>query len=288
MSYKLHISQEIQREVGLEVGVNITAEHPFKQIKRAKLLDSLTDESSEVEKLRTILNRSDMEMVLVGYIPVPTMAKNKDDKFLFFQNDVIARDASEIIEKLEACERRKSHRSVYKRSRPWKSLGSEKEVDFIVDRENKKSVDVDVQCIYRMGHVYPPFTQRLVADARDGYIDLILKKGVFSNLERRRVDFPIQSSAKRAPREQQTDPTFPSDEWSQYLYKIEQNGKTRSVRVIHSITTSLGICPRKRIGRGRSKGRVIQIESERGSPTRANQTIISSERTTGNVGIQRG
>lgn len=221
---KITHSQDIQKEVGLEVGVNITAEHPFKQIKRSIILDSLTDESPEIEKLRDMLNRSEMDVVLIGYIPVPTVTGNQD-KFLFFENDSIARDASEIIEKLEACERRKSHRSIYKRPRPWKSLGSEKEVDFIVDRENKKSVDVDIQCIYKINHSYVPFTQRLVADARDGYIDLVLKKGTFTNLERRRVDFPIQSSAKRVTREQQTDPTFPSDEWSQYLYQIEKNGK---------------------------------------------------------------
>lgn len=160
-------------------------------------------------------------MVLVGYIP--TVSGN-EDYFLFFQNDTIAREASEIIEKLEACERRKSNRSIFKRSRPWKSLGSEREVDFLVDRENKKSVDVDVQCIYKINQAHTPFTQRMVADARDGYIDLILKKGVFTNLERKRVDFPIQSSAKRVTREQQTDPTFPSDEWSQYLYEIVKNG----------------------------------------------------------------
>lgn len=165
-----------------------------------------------------------MDMVLVGYIPIATVSGNQD-KFLFFQNDSIAREASEIIEKLEACERRKSNRSIYKRPRPWKSLGSEREVDFLVDRENKKSVDVDVQCIYKVNRAYTPFTQRLVADARDGYIDLVLKKNVFSNLERKRVDFPIQSSARRVTREQQTDPTFPSDEWSQYLYQIEKNGK---------------------------------------------------------------
>lgn len=165
-----------------------------------------------------------MDMVLVGYIPIATVSGNQD-KFLFFQNDSIAREASEIIEKLEACERRKSNRSIYKRPRPWKSLGSEREVDFLVDRENKKSVDVDVQCIYKVNRAYTPFTQRLVADARDGYIDLVFKKGVFTNLGRKRVDFPIQSSARRVTREQQTDPTFPSDEWSQYLYQIEKNGK---------------------------------------------------------------
>lgn len=170
-----------------------------------------------------MLNRSDMDSVLIGYIPVATVSGNQD-KFLFFQNDTIAREASEIIQKLEACERRKSNRSIYKRPRPWKSLGSEREVDFLVDRENKKSVDVDIQCLYKVNKSYTPFTQRLVADARDGYIDLVLKKGVFPNLERKRVDFPIQSSAKRVTREQQTDPTFPSDEWSQYLYRIEKNG----------------------------------------------------------------
>ncbi|KAG4068792.1 hypothetical protein HA402_002483 [Bradysia odoriphaga] len=223
-SHKVTLSQEIQKEVGLEVGVNITAEHPFKQIKRTIILDSLTDESLEIEKLRDVLNRSEMDVVLVGYVPVPTVSGNQD-KFLFFQNDSVAREASEIIEKLEAYERRKSHRSIYKRPRPWKSLGSEKEVDFLVDRENKKSVDVDIQCIYKVNDTHTPFTQRLVADARDGYIDLVLKKGTFENLERKRIDIPIQSSAKRVTREQQTDPTFPSDEWSQYLYQIERNEK---------------------------------------------------------------
>lgn len=192
-------------------------------MKRSVILDSLTDESLEIEKLRDVLNRSEMDVVLVGYIPEPKVSGSQD-KFLFFQNDTVAREASEIIEKLEASERRKSHRSIYKRPRQWKSLGSEKEVDFLVDRENKKSVDVDIQCIYKVNDTHAPFTQRLVADARDGYIDLVLKKGTFVNLERKRIDVPIQSSAKRVTREQQSDPTFPSDEWSQYLYQIERNG----------------------------------------------------------------
>lgn len=201
----------------------MTEEHPWKQIAKEILLDVLTDERPEIDEFREkLLLLEEDAQVLVGY--VADFSSDTDDIFIFFENDDDAREASDIIKRLEACNRQYLRKSLYKYSRPWKSLGSEKEVKFQIEKKPDETIEVEIQRLDTGRRTHEPFQYRFVNDVRDGYVELVPKKDEFNVLYRRRIHLPVQSAPQMVSLEQQTDPTFPANAWTQYLYEITVEG----------------------------------------------------------------
>lgn len=208
----------------LEIGVNLTAEHPWKQIKRDTVLDYIVENGTpEIDRLRQKISlMADDELVLVGY--AHSLSNDENDVFLFFENALVAKEAGLIIEKIEANERRKAKAAIIKKPNEWKSLGSEVEVDLCVKPLKVELIDVEIQSIYSVNYDHKPFEMRLADDSRDGYVELLPRKLGFENIHRITVDVAIQSAPPRVHLEQQTEPTFPANAWAQYLYEIADDG----------------------------------------------------------------
>jgi len=118
---------------------------------------------------------------------------------------------------------------VFKAPRVWKSLGSEKEVDRFRVKQQTDTIDVELQSVYPVKHSKnAKLSIRKVEDARDGYVELVPGRLKFDNVLRKRIDTSVQSAPSRVATEQQTDPTFPTNAWSQYLYEINE-GLTTTV-----------------------------------------------------------
>lgn len=81
-------------------------------------------------------------------------------------------------------------------------------------------VNLETQNIFPVKRCSYNFSHRFVDDARDGYVELIRGKTRFENIQRKLVDFGIQTGPPKIHQYQQTDPTFPTNAWSQYLYEI--------------------------------------------------------------------
>lgn len=210
--------------MALEIGVNLTAEHPWKQIKRDIVLDYVVENgTAEVDRLREKISlMAEDELVLVGY--VPSLSDDENDVFIFFENATIAKEAGLIIQKIESNERRKAKAAIFKKPNQWRSLGSEVEVDLCVKPQKVEFIDVEIQSIYPVNFDYKPFEMRFADNSRDGYIELLPRKLGFENINRLTVDVAIQSAPPRVHLEQQTDPTFPANAWAQYLYEIADDG----------------------------------------------------------------
>lgn len=226
---RLVLTNEQQRNLGLEIGVNVTEEHPWKQVKKQKILDYLSENETQSEKikdfrakLRQLDNDDDDEPILVGY--VPALSTDGSESFLFFEDEESAKAASRIIQQFEAYERRKLKKILIKYPRPWKTGGSEKDVDLQLDKKpiNRTKVEIQRLCLSRRS--YQPFEFRFADDVRDGYVELISKIDKTNVLTRRRVNVAVQTAPRRIDREQQTDPTFPANAWSQYFYEIAAEG----------------------------------------------------------------
>ena len=208
--------------MAVEIGVNVTGEYPWKQIKKEILMDYLMDSSPEIiEFKKKIVQMDNDECILIGYAAA---LSEEDDVFIFFENADVAKDASELIEKIEEFERSTAKKSLIKNAKKWRSFGSEKEVNLMKFEQSKQIVDIEVQSVYPVNHPHKPFQMRLVDDVRDGYIELVPKKSLnYDNITRKRVDISVQTAPPRIHLEQQTDPTFPGNAWSQYLYEIKPN-----------------------------------------------------------------
>ncbi|XP_055683423.1 dynein axonemal intermediate chain 3 [Lutzomyia longipalpis] len=222
---KIILDLELQKELCLEVGVNISDEFPWKLMKKEILEDYLTDNHPETEILRNKLNQLDNDsVILVGYLSDFA----EEGTFIVYDDAESARTASRVVEQLEALQRHKLKRRLTKIPRKWECLGSDKEVNEYAPRKRDNIVNVQIQSTYpvRLGREMK-LEQRFCDDARDGYVELVAGKKVFDNIYKSRIDSFIQCAPMRVNLEQQTDPTFPTNAWSQYIYVIERERREK-------------------------------------------------------------
>lgn len=218
-----------QRSMGIEVGVNITAEHPWQQIARSTLLDHLPDDLANGaafrQKLRAGYGPAGDPLVLIGYVADES---EMQDVFVVYDSTASALRASLYIEQLEANERRLTRLAQFKRPRARRPALDDPAAA-APDRHRfeprTRRVDVEVQSVYPLKHSQRRFDVRRTADVCDGYAQLVPVAGVeFANVGRRRVEAVVQSTAARVSFEQQTEPLFPSNAWTQYLYELNPGG----------------------------------------------------------------
>lgn len=218
----------MQRCLQLEVGIHVSEENPWKQIRKQMLSDYLPvgeSVSPEVAEFRLKLNELDDDaLVLVGFAAAITDVDDTDT-FLFYADPESAKESVSLIQRLEAFERQKVNKTIFKYPRPWESLGSEIEVDLQVEVKRKDKMEVEIQRLYGSNKTPPPLSFRFAEDVRDGYVELVPKSKNMDVVMRSRVSVAVQSAAQRVESEQQTDPTFPANAWSEYRYELPVDRK---------------------------------------------------------------
>ncbi|XP_049297901.1 dynein axonemal intermediate chain 3-like [Anopheles funestus] len=229
---RLVISPDLQAELGMEIGTAVSVEHPWKEIKKEMLEDHLPGKTKVQRQLKDKLK--DMEpgkLILVGYLP--DQSTEEEDLFAVFTDNRETREARELIRRLELVERLSAAAAMRKKPRRWQTRGSEQDVENFIPQKRTNVVNVESQSIYPAQRVSSyHFQLRMVGDARDGYVELV-PKTVFQNIVRKSIDFGVQLRPQKVHKFQQTDPTFPTNAWSQYLYEIGNERKMAS-----GVTTS--------------------------------------------------
>uniref|UniRef100_A0A1A9W231 WD repeat-containing protein 63 n=1 Tax=Glossina brevipalpis TaxID=37001 RepID=A0A1A9W231_9MUSC len=221
---ELQIKPPSQKKVNLVVGVNVTQEFPWKQIPFRVLRNNLFDDLQHGQFYHTMFQGFKLENhVLLGYAPILTQNMEippDGDPFIMYVNPEDAKVALSIIRNIETYERLYYNNKLLKKPGRWLSYGSENEV--ATERLFHEPVDVEIQSVYPLTiPAKKKFSFRFTKDVRDGYVQLIPAEGArFDNVVRRRITVGIQSSMPQSTVEQQTDPTFPTNAWAQYLYEI--------------------------------------------------------------------
>uniref|UniRef100_A0A182LUZ1 WD repeat-containing protein 63 n=1 Tax=Anopheles culicifacies TaxID=139723 RepID=A0A182LUZ1_9DIPT len=236
---RLVISPDLQAELGMEIGTTVSVEHPWKEIKKEMLEDHLPGKTKVQRQLKDKLK--DMEpgkLILVGYLP--DQSTEEEDLFAVFTDNRETREARELIRRLELVERLSAAAAMRKKPRRWQSRGSEQDVENFIPQKRTNVVNVESQSIYpaqRVGSYR--FQLRMVGDARDGYVELV-PKTIFRNIVRKSIDFGVQLRPQKVHKYQQTDPTFPTNAWSQYLYEIGNEPKKATVTSMSTAMVSAG------------------------------------------------
>uniref|UniRef100_A0A1I8PHP8 WD repeat-containing protein 63 n=1 Tax=Stomoxys calcitrans TaxID=35570 RepID=A0A1I8PHP8_STOCA len=218
-----------QRRLNLVVGVNVTQEFPWKQIPFRSLRDHLFDELPNGQTYHNAFQGYEADnQVLIGYVPLITQDAEDPppgDPFVMFVDPYDAKLALVIIRNLESYERLMINKRLQRLPRAWVSLGSEDEVNLTISHRYQDPVDVEIQSVYPLNlPANKEFTFRFTKDVRDGYVELVTSESArFDNVARRRITVGIQSAMPRRDIEQQTDPTFPTNAWAQYLYEIKED-----------------------------------------------------------------
>ncbi|KFB38102.1 AGAP000990-PA-like protein [Anopheles sinensis] len=234
---RLVISPDLQAELGMEIGSAVSVEHPWREIKKEVLEEHLPGKTKVQRQLKDRLR--DLEpgrLVLMGYLA--DQSTEEENVFAVFTDQRETREARELIRRLELVERLWAAAAMRKKARRWQSHDSERDVENFIPKQRTNVVNVESQSIFpaqRAGSCR--FRLRLVGDARDGYVAL-LPKGAFRNIVRKSIDFGVQLRPQKVHKFQQTDPTFPTNAWSQYLYEIGHEQRTASAATATATTQS--------------------------------------------------
>lgn len=221
---KLTLDHDQQKGLQLEVGLHISEENPWKQVRKEILLDYLPDDEAAppqfAEFRLKLLELESDSLVLVGFAAAITDDIEDTDTYLFYADPESAKESVGLIQRLEAFERQRVNRTIYKYPKPWQSLGSELEVDLQVEAKQKDRVEVEIQRLKPCNKTPEKLSFRFAEDVRDGYVELVPKHKNIDVVMRSTVSVAVQSAAQRIESEQQTEPTFPANQWSQYSYEL--------------------------------------------------------------------
>lgn len=225
------LRERAQKLLKIEVGINVTQEFPWKQVQFKDLRDVLFDELENVAELVKKFKHFNPEhYVLLGFCPILTESDDdppEGDPFICYTSIKESKLAMGIIQNMEHFDRWRMQRRLRKKPRRWVSQGTEDEMTILVEHFRDDPIDVEIQSVYPIQeprHVV--FTHRLTRDVRDGVIELLPNENVkWDNVTKKRINVAIQSAPAVVEREQQTNPTFPSNAWSQYLYEIDDDGE---------------------------------------------------------------
>lgn len=221
---QIDLNREQQKDLTLEVGKNVSGEKPWKQIPKQKIQDNLTyahrTEIPEIKMLYEWLSElDDKEKMLVGYMGATTLSVDENEPFAFSTD---AKATGQVVRQLEANDRRRLKRVLYKYPRSWQDGESEQAVNLLVEKMRPHATEVEIQRLRPIRRHTKSFSFRMAEDVRDGYVELVPRRygPDFNVLERRKIDVGVQAALRCVDRDQQTDPTFPANAWTQYCYEL--------------------------------------------------------------------
>lgn len=221
------MTEEQQRYLELKIGKHVTEQNMWKLVEKQKVAEFFSEKEQhfEIENLSDMLIETRADQILIGYIS-PYLDQGDGETFLFCFGEREAETISEIVRQLEAKSRKDAKKILYKHPRPWKTLGSEAEVDCLVDKPKSVKVEIEVQRLQRSESSPKKLGFRMAEDTRDGYVELLCDKSELKVIEIDRVDIGIQTTSQLASADQQTDPTFPANAWTQYHYDVEEESSS--------------------------------------------------------------
>lgn len=228
----IYLNREQQKNLALEVGKNVSGEKQWKQIAKQKIQDNFTyahrTEIPEIKMLYELLSKlDDKEKMLVGYMGAATLSTHENEAFAF-STDATA--TGQMVRQLEANDRRRLKRMLYKYPRSWQDGESEQAVNLLVEKTRSHATEVEIQRLRPIRRHNKCFTFRMAEDVRDGYVELVPRRHGrdFDVLERRKIDVAVQAALRCVDRDQQTDPTFPANAWTQYCYELFRERKSNT------------------------------------------------------------
>jgi len=211
---RVRLDPEIQRQLGCSLGEHVFPEYPWAFVSRDAVLSVANVTGSSLEPHRGKIEAYRDNSFLVGYASIQLIAC---DFAICLTEDArlaIARRNADISKSI----RREVARRIRRPAGPWKSLGSESELDEERVRNARELYEVEVRLPFELLGLNRSLCDRSSGDSRDGYVELISREN-FENIEKRRVSKTTQTHLKLRDAEVQTYPGHPKNAWTQYAYE---------------------------------------------------------------------
>lgn len=212
--YKIVLGEETQIQIEMIVGTHVNAQYPWKTISKAKLIECINvgGELSEFFPLKKDLEKYIDEEVLMGYI---VDESNDIDEFYICCTQEAKEHCKQQSQKYIRRQEKKLEKAIHKKSRPWKSFGSEVEITEQVPFNTRPLLEIEIKARYLTKYQPESFKVRDTNSVRDGFIELTPYRQKFTNIFCRRVDCAIQAATQRVSREAQTQLRYPKNIWTQ-------------------------------------------------------------------------
>ncbi|KAF5290137.1 hypothetical protein FQR65_LT11649 [Abscondita terminalis] len=220
--YLITISVNAQTAIGCTIGTDVTALAPWKYVSKVTLINNVeTQESMSEEELLNFKDK--LEEYPNPDILICYKSDNEDfDAFYVCCSPEAEAAGTEVMDAFKAEIVHRLNLTIYKTIRPWKSLGSENEVDLQISKLNRPLLELEVESEYPIMTAKCLFKLKMVEDRRDGYATVLMGRTAHRNVIKRRVDTCTQVSPSLTSQYAQTTCTFSKNVWTQYKYEYIQ------------------------------------------------------------------
>lgn len=214
--FTVMLGEETQLQIEMVIGTHVNAQFPWKSIPKAKIMETIDigGELSEFFPLKAAIEEYDDEEILLGYMV--DESKDVDEFYVCCTKE--ARDhCKQQSDRFIRRQEKKLEKAVQKKPRPWKSLGSEIEINELIPINTRPLMEMEI--IAKFPTVYQPkmFKVRDTNSSRDGYIELTPYRQKFNVVFQRRVDCASQAAAAKVDRAAQTELRYPQNMWTQSI-----------------------------------------------------------------------
>ncbi|VVC98434.1 unnamed protein product [Leptidea sinapis] len=212
--HKVILGEETQLQIEMVIGTHVNAQYPWKLVSKAKIMETIEmgGEISEFYPIKEYLEVFPGEEIFMGYIVDET--KNVDEFYVCCTIDAMnhcKQQSDRFIKRQE----KKLEKSVQKKPRPWKSLGSDKELKALIPINKRPLQEVEIKIKYPKAYQPEKFKVRDTNSVRDGFIELTPYRQKFNNVFRRRIDCASQITPAMVHNYAQTELKYPKNMWTQ-------------------------------------------------------------------------
>jgi len=211
---RVRLDPEVQRQLGCSLGEHVFPEYPWAFVPRDAVLSVASITGSSLEPHRDKIEAYRDDSFLVGYASTRLISCDFAICLTEDARSAIARRNADISKDI----RREVARRIRRPARPWKSLGSESELDEGRVRNGRRLYEVEVRLPFELLGLKRNLCDRSSGSSRDGYMELIPHENL-ENIRKRRVSKATQTHLKPRDAEVQTYPGHLKNAWTQYAYE---------------------------------------------------------------------
>ncbi|XP_045494443.1 dynein axonemal intermediate chain 3 [Colias croceus] len=214
--HKIVIGEETQNQIELVIGTHVNAQFPWKSVNKAKVMETidLGGELSEFFQLKGLLEAYPGEEILMGYI----VDESKDvDEFYVCCTNEAKEHCKQQSDRFIRRQEKKLEKAVQKKPRPWKCLGSDKELKELIPINQRPLMEIEIRAKFPKENDPKTLQVRDTNSSRDGYIELTPYRQKFNSVFRRRVDCATQAAPPMIHSHAQTLLKYPQNMWTQSI-----------------------------------------------------------------------
>ncbi|KAJ1526712.1 hypothetical protein ONE63_008292 [Megalurothrips usitatus] len=234
---RVTLSPDTQHHLCCVVGKDVTAESPWVFVDKSLIDDNmdLHSESTDFLPVREDISDFKTPKVLLGYDALA----DADNQFYICVTETAQNAVVQILQQMQEDQQKWLQNALEKPAKPWKSLGSEQEVDLFTVKESRPLMQMQIETTIKDLRAPCNFTNRDVDDVPDGYFQFPHRDDVPEHITRLRVDKGVQISLEKVHVEAQTEPGIPDNSWTQYEYSVDTDKPIEDEAVEQSLAKFL-------------------------------------------------